>query len=148
MNPVRPSADRPPGKQASAIELSSSSNRGGKEQFQQISDLVRYGKFRQKPNFLSLTLWGVGALCVPLLIHASAAAESNSDAAPASTQDKTNTSNSTPQAASVSPSELESLRDEVRQLREELKSLYVRVLNGKWPVRWPQDDRPLWRVPQ
>jgi len=113
MNLVRSSAGQAPAKSPRAIEFTSSSNSGSKGQFQQIRDLVRYGTFRRKPNFLSGTLWSVGALCVPLLLGP----------APASAQDKSSTPNSAPQPAAVSPSELQSLRDEVRELREELKSL-------------------------
>jgi len=73
---------------------------------------------------LSLALWSVGAICLPLLANVGSAADTNSvvSPVPASTQTQT-VSSTTPDVSPLSSSEVQSLRDEVRELREELKSV-------------------------
>jgi hypothetical protein len=102
MEPVLPSAGRPPAKQTLSFKLPL--YLGEPRPLRSFSADRSFGR---KLSFLPLALLSAGALCLPGLTSVSSAADGDTNNA----------------AATLSPDEIRSLREEIRELREEVKSL-------------------------
>jgi len=124
MEPVPSSVGQAPAKQVA--DIGHPTRRGELPSSRPPFRPLYTGKPDRKIGRLSLAILGAGALCLPLLSGVASAADTGGVNSPASaaTQSGTAKSESPASAAeSISPAEAQSLREEVRELREELKAV-------------------------